>query len=800
MSDAWQVWLASPPYAALTYLCPDWIAAPAPGLRVLVPLGRSLRVGVLEKPCDAPAPGIELKPMLWPLEQAPVLDEGLLDLVRELASRHMTHPGRVLETVLPRGLRTSQVTFSVEHKDFRPAIAPRTLADWPPEKLARLAEVWAQGRMRVRLSASRQAEELYVRLAADPPWPVRPGATQQLRLLEHLFDEGALTLGAVRALFGEPGRQALKKLAQAGLVRLGEPPEYEDESPEAGILVPVAPPEEEIEGEGECPAPASGLSATDEQRAVLDALLPKLSGGFSTALVHGVTGSGKTHVYLELARRALELGRSVILLAPEVALACQLWRQTKAALSSIPGVELFFSHGYLSPTRREAIFTRVGAARGPVVVVGTRSALFLPVRAPGLIVLDEEHDESYKQEERLAYHAKELAYSRARKAGGLLVLGSATPDLKTFHAAGAGAVPLHTLTRRVGCRPLPEVRLVDIAGLKDPDEPFAPETAGLFKSVLEAGDQAIVMLNRRGYAPTMYCMACEEVAKCPDCQVGLTYHKLRERLVCHYCGLSQPYPMTCGKCGATTFVPMGEGTERLEEYFLRTLGHDVPVLRMDRDSARRQERLEDILRRFSAGEAQVLVGTQMLSKGHHFPGVTLVIVANADMGLNLPDYRAAERTFQLLVQVSGRAGRGHKPGQVVIQTRNPGHPFWNFVLGADYAGFSAREIAQRQRFGYPPFRKLALLRLGFPADWADFSQALTLFAKTLREAARPLGVDVLGPAPAPLAMLKGRRRFHCLLKCDSWQPIRALYAAISRDAVAPEHLRLELDLDPVNML
>ncbi len=805
MSSPWQVWLASPPYAALTYLCPDWIAEPGPGLRVLVPLGRSLRVGILEKICEAPAPGIELKPMLWPLEQAPVLDDALLALVRELASRHMAHPGRVLEVILPRGLRSSQVSFQVEHKDFRPVIAPRTLLDMAPERLMKLAEVWAEGRMRVKLSAKRQAEELYVSLAVDPPWPVRPGAVRQIELLEHLFDQGALTLGAVGALFGDPGKLALKKLAQAGLVRLGEEPDAteENESPEAGILVPVAPVDmmiDEDDTDGTCPVPQGGHAHTDEQQAVLEALLPKLSGGFSTALVHGVTGSGKTHVYLTLARRALELGRSVILLAPEVALSCQLWRQAKAALENVPGAELYFSHGYLSPRRREAIFSKVAAARGPVVLVGTRSALFLPVREVGLIVLDEEHDESYKQEERLAYHAKELAYSRAQKSGGLLVLGSATPDLKTFHAAKSGAVPLFTLSRRVGCRPLPAVRLVDIGHMKDPDEPFAPETAELLKSVLDAGDQAIVMLNRRGYAPAMYCMACEEVAKCPDCQVGLTYHKGRERLVCHYCGLSQPYPMTCGKCGSTTFVPMGEGTERLEEYFPRALGHEVGVLRMDRDSARRQERLEDILRRFSAQEAQVLVGTQMLSKGHHFPGVTLVIVANADMGLNLPDYRAAERTFQLLVQVSGRAGRGEKPGEVVIQTRNPGHPFWDFVLRADYNAFAERELAQRQRFGYPPFRKLALLRATFPVDFADFSQALTLLAKALREAARPLGVDVLGPAPAPLAMLAGRRRFHCLLKCDSWQPIRALIAGIARDHAAPGSLRLELDLDPVNML
>ena len=792
--NAWQIWLASPPYAALTYLCPDWFPAPRPGLRVLAPLGRSLRVGVLQEPCAAPPAGVDLKPLIWPLEQEPVLDPATLDLVRELSARHMAHPGRVLELILPRGLRSSQVGFSVEHQDFKPSLSPKAIQAMEPERLAALARLWAEGRMRVRLSPGRQAEELFVMLAADPPWAVRPNAVNQIRLLERLFDSGPMSLGALRAAYGDAGVQAMKRLAQAGIVRLGEPLDSE-----AGDEIPACAP---LPGEELARPAGAGLSATPEQQAALDALLPQLaSAAPAMSLLHGVTGSGKTHVYLELARHCLAQGRSVLLLAPEVALACHLWRQTKAAL---PDAEAYFTHGYQSPRRRELTFSRIGAAantkRGPVLVVGTRSALFLPIGDLGLVVMDEEHDESYKQEERLAYHAKELAYSRIQRSGGLLVLGSATPDVKTFHAGQSGQLPVQTLNSRVGASRLPEVRLVDIAGLKDPDEPFAPETREAITAALDAGEQVIVMLNRRGYSPVMYCLACEEVPQCPDCQVGLTYHKLRERLVCHYCGLTYPYPSPCGKCGGVAFVPMGEGTERLEEYFLRTLGHEIKVLRMDRDSARRQERMEEILRRFREGEAQVLVGTQMLSKGHHFPGVTLVVVANADMGLYLPDYRAAERTYQLLVQVSGRAGRGDKPGRVLVQTRNPQHPFWDFVLRADYPGFYAREINQRQKFRYPPFTRLALLRLSCPAGQEHLHEALAAFAKALREAARSLGVDVLGPAPAPLAQLRGQKRFNCLLKCANWQAIRSLYATLSRSAAASGAFRLDLDLDPVNML
>jgi primosomal protein N' (replication factor Y) len=791
MSLAWHVWLASPPYAALTYAWPEHLPEPVVGLRVLVPLSRGLRAGVLQGPADSVPEGVELKPALWPLETEPVLDADSIELVRDLASRHMTHPGRVLELILPRGLRTAQVRFAIDHPDFARSLAPKDLAQMPPERLAALAGLWREGRMRVRLSDTRQAEEVYASLACDPPWPVRPNAVNQIRVLEHLHQCGAASLGALRAALGDAGTQALNRLARCGLVRLGEP-DMDAAAAEDGTCVAPAPLDD---------AAGCAFAATPEQQAALAELLPALeSREPRLALLHGVTGSGKTHVYLTLARRCLELGRSVILLAPEVALASQLWRQARQAL---PEAEAYFSHGYQSPSRRETSFARVGAStrRGrPVLVVGTRSALFLPVRDPGLIVLDEEHDESYKQEERVAYHAKELAFTRVRRAGGLLVLGSATPDVKTFHAAQNGQVPLLALPRRVGCRPMPAVRLADISGIKDPDEPFAPQTLEAVRATLDAGEQVIVMLNRRGYAPVMYCMSCEEVPKCPECQVGLTYHKGRERLICHYCNLAVPYPMTCAKCGGTMFVPMGEGTERLEEYLARTLGHEVGVLRMDRDSARRQERLDEILRRFAAREAQVLVGTQMLSKGHHFPGVTLVVVANADMGLNLPDYRAAERSFQLLVQVSGRAGRGDSPGQVIIQTRNPAHPFWKFVLEADYAGFYAREIESRKRFRYPPFSRLALLRLSCPVGTPHTQQALMAFAKSLREAARPLGVDVLGPAPAPLAQLKGRMRFNCLLKCADWPPIRKLFAVAQRPGLAPEGYRLELDLDPVNML
>ena len=472
---------------------------------------------------------------------------------------------------------------------------------------------------------------------------------------------------------------------------------------------------------------------------------------------------------------------------------------------------MIFHHGSQSPSRRERTFSELAwgrdGERQPALVVGSRSALFLPLPDLGLVVLDEEHDESYKQEERLSYQAKEVAYFRASRAGALLVLGSATPDVKTFYAAQSGAIPMHTLTRRAGGASPPDIELVALSARNLQEQPFAPQSLESLKEVIKAGDQAMVMLNRRGSTPPMmYCLECgkaserEAVYRCPECNVGMTFHKTRERLVCHYCGLVHPYPSPCARCGGLSFLPLGGGTQHLEETLEGLVPAGTEVVRLDRDSTRRQERLEDILDRFARGQAQVMVGTQMLSKGHHFPGVTLVVVADGDLGLNLPDYRASERTFQLLVQAAGRSGRGERPGRVLIQTRNPGHVFWDFVVRGDYEGFYAREIELRRKYAYPPFVKLGLLRFSYPADWEGGAMVLGQAAKAVREAARELSATVLGPAPAPLSRLKGRNRFHCLVKAQRWPTVRELYARVAGLAPRGGDFRVQLDLDPLNML
>ena len=790
MSESWLVALLSPPYATLTYRAPAAPSGWASGMRVLVPLGASAapRVGVLLRPESlseaAGRDAVELKEILWPMERSPLLDADYLELVDQLAKRLMLSPGRILGNHLPQGLRSASSAFLVFDGPKPRRLSPRAFSALAAPERARLAELWRLNRMELKDPALTGAAQEFCCVVKDPPWPVRPAAKRQMELLEHLWDCGPTPRSSLARTLGPWTGQALARLVAAGVVRI-EPRPEEFEATDAACL-----PDLEERGRS--------FALTIEQLAAVE----KLAGAMDSAkpgaaLLYGVTGSGKTAVYLELAQRSLESGRSVMLLAPEVALAASLYR---AARQWFPERSVFLYHGYQTPARRQQTFLDLARRTEPCVVTGTRSALFLPVLRPGLVVLDEEHDASFKQEERLAYQAKEIAFFVTEQSSGLLVLGSATPDVKTFHAAQEGLLPLVSLRHRVGRSVLPAVRLVDIRQLKPTEHQLADESLEHLREAVRAGDQAIILLNRRGYAPLMYCLDCGRTAKCPHCEIGLTYHRARERLVCHYCGYALPFPMVCADCGCSSWLPMGEGTEKIEEALSALLPSGTGVLRLDRDSTRRQGRLEEILAEFASGRAQVLVGTQMLSKGHHFPGVTLVVVADGDLGLNLPDYRATERTFQLLVQVAGRAGRGDKPGEVLIQTRDPGHYCWGFIVENDYRGFFEREQSVREKRRYPPFTKLGLIRMTFPVGCEDGMQRITELARLVRDAGRACGVTVLGPAPAPLGMLRGRKRFQCLLKADEWLAIRSLYGRIRQSLPISFPVRLELDLDPVNML
>ncbi|HDQ39662.1 MAG TPA: primosomal protein N' [Desulfonatronum sp.] len=790
MASFWQVALCSPPFRTFTYSTPDYLPEQAwsIGQRVMVPVGRSLRMGVIvSRSVDFAAESGTVKPLGWPLEQELLLTRDVLDMVHHLALRQMVLEGRILAAVLPRALRTGNSVFNLTESVETLKLSCKDVLQSAPRRLLELGRAWLEGRMRPQALEHGSVGSMKYELLRDPPWDLRPGAKRQLAVLEYLFANGRVSKAALRQILTGDVNRVLADLSRRGLVQAI--PQGCRASDEGRISQDSA----------RFFSSHEHHALTEEQTEALNVLQDDLQQSTVqerglVRLVHGVTGSGKTLLYLRLARFCLAMGRGVMLLAPEVALSAQLWSEVA---KEFPESTRHWYHGYLAPGAKLAIFRSL--LRGvPQIVVGTRSALFLPMPTLGLVILDEEHDASYKQEEGIVYHAKEVAFFRIRK-GGLLVLGSGTPDVKTHYAASQGEIARVTLRHRISQSPTPKICLVDMRQ-ESKSEPLSQKCREELLHVLERGEQAMFLLNRRGFAPLVSCLDCGSAPQCPHCRVGLTYHKGWERLLCHYCGYTLYFPCVCQQCGGSRFLPMGEGTESLEEYLEGLVPPGQGVVRLDRDSTRRKGRLEDILGSFGQGRAQVMVGTQMLSKGHHFPNVTLVTAVDGDIGLNLPDYRASEKTFQLLVQLAGRAGRGDQPGSVLIQTSNPDHPCWQHIRTGDYEGFFARELERRRKFAYPPFVKLGMVRFSYPREWTPGEGLLAKAGEHLHRNGAKLKIRVLGPAPAPLGQLKGRKRFHCLLKAQQWQDIREVYGSLQQTLFKSSPLRISLDLDPVNML
>jgi len=550
------------------------------------------------------------------------------------------------------------------------------------------------------------------------------------------------------------------------------------------------------------PEDAPRPTLTPAQRTAADAIAQAVAGGGHVSfLLHGITGSGKTEVFLAAAEATLAAGREVVLLVPEIALTHQLVERVRGRFGS----EVAVLHSGLGPRERWSEWRRIlsGQAR---VVVGARSAVFAPARRLGLVVVDEEHDAAYKQEEGLRYNARDLAVVRARLAGAVVVLASATPSAESYRAALDGRHRLLGLPERPTAHSLPAVDVVDLRGLTDDRKGprlVSEELRRALEANLAAGGQTLVFLNRRGFAVYLQCAGCGAALDCPLCSVTLAWHRAAGALVCHHCRHTRRPPAACPACGARALEAFGVGTEQIEAA-LRACYPLAVVDRLDRDAAQRLGAQRRILRDWRAGTTDILVGTQMVSKGHDVPGVTLVAVLLADLSLNVPDFRAAERTFQLLVQVAGRAGRGDTPGRVVVQTFRPEHPSVAAAAHHDYAGFMARELDRRRTLGYPPFARLVNLRLD-GQDGAAVERAARELAGRMRRRAPELGLgeeSVVGPAPPPLERVRGRWRWQILLRSGDVRALRTL-AAAARSALpgatrAP--VRLVIDVDPYSML
>jgi primosomal protein N' (replication factor Y) (superfamily II helicase) len=519
---------------------------------------------------------------------------------------------------------------------------------------------------------------------------------------------------------------------------------------------------------------------------------------FATLLLHGVTGSGKTEVYIRAMQAALDLNRGAMMLVPEIALTPILSRRLRAHF----GGHIAIFHSSLSKGERFDEWSRLrsGEAR---VVLGTRSAVFAPIQNLGVIIIDEEQDSSYRQEESPFYHARDTAIVRAQKESAVIVLGSATPSLESFHNAQSGKYEYLHLPERVANRPMARAEMIDMrevfARRKKPAI-FADELLQAIAETQARNEQSIILLNRRGYSSFILCRSCGESINCPNCDVSLTYHQTDRTLVCHYCNHHQRAPTQCPTCASKYIYYVGEGTEQIEE-LLRKRFPTMRIGRIDRDTKSRRHQFEKTLLDFDKGELDLLVGTQMLAKGHDFPNVTLVGVVSVDAGLALPDFRAAERAFQLITQVAGRAGRGDLPGRVLVQTYHPQHYALRHACAQDYRGFYDEEIRHRRNHGYPPFVALALLLVRHK----DAARA-NATAQQLRQALVEANIDhacrVLGPAPAPLSRLRGEHRVQLLIKSRSRRQMRAVIdAALAALEKGGQDLRsVTVEIDPVSMM
>ena len=731
-----------PLHRAFTYAVPQGSSV-RPGCRVRVPFQRRSLVGlVIDGPGDSPPEGLDprrVRSVTEVLDAEPLINGQLMALAAWLARYYHATPGAAYLLPVPSGF--------LGGRSGRPA---------PPTR-------------RTVLSARR---------LRDPEPTERIGASMD-RALSWLATVPEASASDVREATGV-ATDALRRLARRGLIALDTREVARD--PFAALVV-----------ERDEPPPL-----TPEQAAAVARVEAKL-GGFAGVLLHGVTGSGKTEVYLRLIDAVLARGQTALVLVPEIALTPQLVARFRARLGDRVAVQ----HSGLGAAARHEQWERIRDGELPVVI-GARSALFAPLANLGLIVVDEEHEGSFKQETAPRYHARDLALVRGRLAGAPVVLGSATPSLESWANSLSGKLERVTMGHRVEGRPMPGVELVD---LRSAPLAASPHGERIFSQALldavvrnaERGEQSLLFVNRRGFASVVLCRACGETLSCPSCSVTYTWHRRRERLVCHYCQRVEALPARCPACGDDALQEVGFGTERVVDA-LGSAAPDLRVGRMDRDTTRGRA-LTDLLTRFRAGKLDALVGTQMLAKGHDFPRVTLVGVLLAEQSLRLPDLRASERTFQLLTQIAGRAGRAQRPGRVLVQTFLPEHYALQYATRHDAAGFLTEELRRRRDRGLPPWTHLALLRVDSPRTDRAEGAAYDL-ARALRPLSGP-SLVVRGPLPAPIERVNDRFRYQVLVYAtDRAQRRRALdvlMAHLDQDDL-PRDVHVVLDVDPYSFL
>ncbi|HHD62802.1 MAG TPA: primosomal protein N' [Desulfobulbaceae bacterium] len=837
----YEVAVVAPLATTLTYGQPEAHPDRLPiGLRVLVPLGRRLVTGYVLAPAEPQTSWnnrkkIKIRPIVDLLDSEPLFPESMAPLYRWVADYYHYPIGEVIRTALPGGItagsgrivrltakgKNNRDIFTADKKYggtswmkkllangelpagtmttlWRSLPLQRRLRKWEEQDLLVIEQVLIREKNRSKLE---KVISLAPALSDTLPWfecktiddmqsllmdhlEVKPSRAEQT-LLKHFFhlyfatDRQPVSRRDLARNYSGTSKN-LKKLVAKNVLAQDKRRVYRDPFGVRPFHV------------------KQPVRLTNEQNDVLSRIIPAVEEGeFASFLLFGVTGCGKTEVYLQATEKALALHKTVLVLVPEIALASQL----EAHFFSRFGDTLAVLHSGLSTGQRLDEWQRILQGRVRVVI-GARSAVFAPLIDLGLIIVDEEHEPSYKQDNGLRYNGRDLAVLRARFAGCPVLLGSATPSVGSFHHARSGKYTLLTMQQRVAERKLPNVEIVNLCAVKKsrPDLFFSDQLTHALEENLDQRQQTLLFVNRRGYASFMLCRDCGHVIRCRHCRVSMTLHRRAGTLICHYCGYKLPPNVLCPSCRTGKIVPLGLGSERIEQEVTQLLPQ-ARVARLDSDTSGTRREYISVLKSVRDREIDILIGTQMIAKGLHFPHVTLVGVVWADSGLNMPDYKAAERTFSLLSQVTGRAGRGDLPGRVIIQTHQPGHYAVCFAKDHDYTGFYEQEIMTRRDLGYPPFSRLVNVRFSGLRNH-QVEEAAAKVTGFLKARVKNKTIEILGPAPAPLAFLRDRFRYQVLLKGFDVVAMHHLCNQLlaERKTLCPQSVRLAVDVDPENMM
>jgi primosomal protein N' (replication factor Y) len=814
-----EVALAIPMNKSLDYQVPPTLKEVIEvGIRVLVPLEKRKVTGYILK-LKTSSDIENTKYIEEILEPFPLFNPTDLNFYKWIASYYFCPLGYVIKNALPPGINVKTLKHLSLTSKGKKALNDKTLSQ--PEK--NLLSILAEKR-KITLKSLRKSfkyervfalissplhkeyvtmtqcksfleikpqkekvfqvnEDALSRLSLSELKRVKRKSPRQFHILKWLRKQGKATQKEIFSHLGKVG-PTLKALEIKNLINISIQEKYRSPLINYEENIPSEPPE-----------------MTSEQANALKEITSKVKEGkYASFLLHGITGSGKTEVYLKAIEATLKTGRGAIVLVPEIALTPQLITRFKARF----GNKIAQIHSGLSKGERFDEWRRI--KYGEVqIVIGARSAIFAPLKSLGIIIVDEEHDSAYKQDERICYNARDLALVKGKMNNAVVVLGSATPTIETYHNTRIGKISYLSLSRRIDNRPLPRVEILDMRNEK-PGTILSARLRNALEERWERGEQTLLFLNRRGFSPFVLCQECGYSFRCPNCNVSLVFHQNKRLLICHYCNFYKPKTDTCPECGSNKVKNFGFGTERLETEIHRYFPQ-LKVGRLDKDTTVKKNSLQRILGEFRKGETDLLIGTQMIAMGHDLPQVTLVGVIAADISLNFPDFRSGERTFQLLTQVAGRSGRGQIPGEVIIQTYNPNHPSIRMAMAQDFLPFYEEEILYRKELKYPPFQRLVNFRMvgNSLSKTRDYASSLGKLSIELQKKERSFqnNIEILGPVEAPWEKLKGKYRWQMLVKGKDHRILHQFaekVIALIKPQIKISGVKLTVDVDPINLL